>query len=59
MYKGSMTLFKGIGIGIIGGMILGSYSKNMIGNNKVVKRRAGKAVHAVGDFIESVPYMFR
>lgn len=59
MWRECNSWVKGIGLGIIGGMIISHYSQNMLGTNKMVKRKAGRAVHAVGDFIESVPYIFR
>ena len=59
MWRESSSWMKGLGIGIVGGVILGHCSRNMMGTNKTVKRKAGRAVHAVGDFIESVPYLFK
>ncbi|MDQ5983978.1 MAG: hypothetical protein RUMPE_01007 [Eubacteriales bacterium SKADARSKE-1] len=44
---------------MISGVILGSVFSCMIKENRRVKRKASKAVHAVGDFIEQVPSILR
>ncbi len=41
----------GIAAGVVGATVLG--------NNKKVKKNAHKAMHAVGDLLGNVPYMFK
>ena len=59
MFKSGAYLIKGIFIGMISGIILGASAFCMMKEQRKVKRKASRAIHAVGDFIEQVPCMFK
>ena len=59
MKKKGMGLIGGIGVGVISAAALGLAGSQLLKNNKQVKKRAGNALHAVGDFVENVQYMFK
>ena len=60
MAKTSMGFARGMGAGIAAGMTVGIVgAKMMTGDKRHMKRNAGKAVHAIGDLIDNVQYMFR
>jgi hypothetical protein len=60
MAKTSMGFAKGIGAGIAAGMTVGIVgSQMMMRDKRHFKRNAGKAVHAIGDLIDNVQYMFK
>ncbi len=59
MQKGFSTYMKGIGTGLIAGAAMVTAGSMMVKNNKSVKKNAGKAIHAVGDFIENVQSMMK
>ena len=55
-----MSMVKGIGAGIATGVVVGYMgSKLMKTSPKRIKKRAGKAMHAMGDLVEGVSYMFK
>ncbi len=58
--KNTMSMVKGIGAGIATGVVVGYMgSKLMKTSPKRIKKRAGKAMHAMGDLVEGVSYMFK
>ncbi len=59
MKKKGMGLVGGIGVGMISAAALGLAGAQLMKNSKQVKRSAGKAIHAVGDFVDNVQYMFK
>ena len=59
MCKNGMTLLKGVILGLTSGVIIGSSMCCMIRNPRKLKRKADNVVHAVGDFMGQVPYMFK
>ena len=54
-----MGIIKGIGGGLAAGMAVGFIGGQMMKNSKQMKKKAGKAMHAVGDLFENVQYMFK
>lgn len=54
-----MGVVKGIGTGLAAGMAVGFVGGQMVKNQKQVKRKANKAMHAVGDLFENVQYLFK
>lgn len=60
MKRNSGYFAKGIGTGIAAGLALGVVGSQFVGKNKKgIKKNAGKAMHAVGDLLENVQYMFK
>ena len=59
MKKKGMGLVGGIGVGMISAAALGLAGTQLLKNNQRVKKSAGKAIHAVGDFVDNVQYMFK
>lgn len=59
MFKSSTHMIKGLFIGMISGLFLGSSISCIMRDQRKVKRKASRAIHAVGDFIDQVPYMFK
>lgn len=59
MSKNTMGIIKGVGTGLAAGMAVGFVGSQMMKNQKQVKRKANKAMHAVGDLLENVQYMFK
>jgi len=59
MTKSIVGFVKGVGTGIAAGMVVGAVGSRMMGKNKHFKKRAGKAMGAVGDFIDNVQYMMK
>lgn len=59
MFKNSANIIRGIFIGMMSGIILGASASCMMREQRKVKRKAGRAVHAVGDFIDQIPCMFK
>lgn len=58
--RGAMNVVKGIGAGIATGVVVGYMgSKMMKKSPKQMKKRAGKAMHAMGDLVDGVSYMFK
>lgn len=59
MYRGTMKFITGMGAGMVAGaIVLAAGSKRMKGGKRF-RRNAGKTIHAVGDLIDNVQYMFR
>ena len=52
-------IIKGVGGGLAAGMAVGFIGGQMMKNSKQMKKKAGKAMHAVGDLFENVQYMFK
>lgn len=50
---------KGIATGIAVGTAVGAIGGRLMNNKKAVKKNAGKALRAVGDFLENVQYMMK
>jgi len=50
---------KGVSAGIAVGMVVGSVGSMFLRNNKNVKRKASKAIEAVGNVIDNVQYMMK
>lgn len=63
MYKRTMNVAKGIGMGVLAGMTVAAIStKALSGGNKKathMKKSAGKAMHTVGNLIGDVEKMLR
>ena len=54
-----MGLIRGVVLGMTSGVLIGASLCCMMKNPKKIKRKADKAVHAVGDLVGQVPYMFK
>ncbi len=59
MSKSAMKFVKGIGTGLAVGMVVGTVGSKIMRGNKNVKKRASKAMKAVGDVIDNVQYMMK
>lgn len=59
MYKKTMNAAKLIGIGAAVGMATYCVGSKMYGNKKCIKRKAGKAIHAMEDIVDGIQYMFK
>lgn len=63
MYKQTMNVAKGIGMGILAGMTVAAVSAKTMnsGHKKManMKKNAGKAVHTVGNLIGDVEKMLK
>lgn len=59
MYKKTMNAAKLIGIGAAVGMVTYCVGSKMSSNKKCIKRKAGKAIHAMEDIVDGIQYMFK
>ncbi len=59
MYKSTTNLAKGIGVGMLAGAAAVTVGSMMMKDKKQLKKNAGKAMHAVGDFINNMEYMMK
>ena len=59
MSRNAMNVAKGIGAGMVAGVMVGFVGSQMMKNEKKMKKKAGKAFSAVGDLIENAQYMFK
>lgn len=63
MYKQTMNVAKGIGMGVLAGMTVAAIStKALSGGHRKgahMKKNAGKAIHTVGNLIGDVEKMLR
>lgn len=59
MSRNAMGVVKGIGAGMAAGMVVGFMGSQMMKNEKQMKKKASKAINAVGDLIENAQYMFK
>lgn len=55
MSKNATGVVKGIGAG----MVVGCMGSQMMKNEKQMKKKASKAINAVGDLIENAQYIFK
>ena len=60
MMKSTMNMVKGVGIGMLAGAAVTVVGSQMMKTDKKhLKKNAGKAMHAVGDFISNMEYMMK
>lgn len=59
MYKSTTNLAKGIGMGILAGAAAVTVGSMVMKDKKHLKKNAGKAMHAMGDFINNMEYMLK
>jgi len=59
MYKRSMTMTKGVCIGVLAGAAAAVVGTQMMKDKKHLKKNANKALHAMGDLVGNVEGMFR
>ena len=59
MYKSTTNLAKGIGVGLLAGAAAATVGSMVMKDKKHLKKNAGKAMHAVGDFISNMEYMMK
>lgn len=58
MAKNKAGIIKGIGAGLIAGMIVGFAGSAMLMDNKKYKRKAAKAADTIEDLVEGVKEVF-
>ncbi len=54
-----MKCSLGLGAGMVAGMLVGYMGSQFIKNEKQMKKKANKAINAVGDLIENAQCMFK
>ena len=57
MYRRTMDIAKGVGMGVLAGVAVAAVSTKMMGSNRKathMRRSAGKAVHTVGNLIGDI-----
>ncbi|HHW45299.1 MAG TPA: hypothetical protein GXX17_00110 [Clostridiales bacterium] len=59
MARNTMSFIKGVGTGIAAGAVIATVSRSMMKNRKSLAKKTGKAMRAVGDFVESMQYMLK
>lgn len=59
MKKNQACIMRAIGSGIATGMFLGLMGSQLFNNKKQLKKKAGNAMHAMGDLLDNVQYMFK
>lgn len=61
MNRGLNGFAKGVMTGVVVGSVVGSVAATMKKNrNKsYIKKNAGKAINAVGDFVDNMRYIFK
>lgn len=59
MYKQTMGMVKGIGVGMVAGAAVVGVGSMMLKDKKHLKKNAGKAMHAVGELINNVDFLFK
>lgn len=59
MYKNTMGIVKGVGVGMLAGAAAVAVGSKMMKDKKHLKKNMGKAAHAVGDLIDNMGYMFK
>lgn len=59
MTRGAGRFIKGMGAGLAAGMTIYAVGSTMMKNKKNVRKNAGRAIKAVGSFIDNVQYMMK
>ena len=59
MKGGFMNVVKGMAGGIIAGAAVGYVGKTMIDKKPKLRKKANKAMHTMGQIIETAQYMFK
>ena len=59
MYKRSMTMTKGVCIGVLAGAAVAVVWTQMMKDKKHLKKNANKALHAMGELVGNVEGMFK
>ncbi len=60
MEKGkTSSVVKGVAGGMIAGIAVGMASKALIDSKPKMKKKANKAMNAVGQFIDTAQYLFK
>ncbi len=59
MVKNTMNVVKGVGVGMLAGAAAVTVGSMMFKDRKHLKKNAGKALHAFGELVDNVEYMFR
>lgn len=54
-----MSIAKGIAGGMIAGMAVGYAGKKMMESKPKMRKKANKAIHTVGQILDTAQYMFR
>ena len=59
MGKDTMTTLKGVGAGLIAGMMFGFVSSVMMNDSRKSKRKANKAIDTVENILEGMQEIFK
>ena len=60
MAKGSMmSVVKIAAGGMLAGMVVGAAGKTIIDNKPKMRKKANRAIHTVGQIIDTAQYMFK
>ncbi len=59
MAKGAMNVVKGIAGGMIAGIAVGAVGKSVIDKKPKLRKKANKAMNAMGQIIDTAQYMFK
>lgn len=54
-----MNVAKGIGTGLMAGMVVGYVGGQLTKNNQSLKKRTTKAMNSVTDLVDNVQHMFK
>lgn len=55
----TMSFIRGVGTGLAAGAVIATVGRNMMKNRKNFAKKTGKAMRAVGDFVENIQYMIK
>lgn len=60
MQKSTMNVVKGVSAGLMAGMAMGYVGKKMMDkNSNQLKKKASKAVHTMGNLLDTAQYMLK
>lgn len=54
-----MNVVKGVAGGMLAGMAVGYAGKRILDGKPKMKKNANRAIHTMGQFLDTVSYMFR
>ena len=54
-----MNVVKGVAGGMLAGMAVGYAGKKILDGKPKMKKNANRAIHSMGQFLDTVSYMFR
>ncbi|MBQ9672997.1 MAG: hypothetical protein IJV39_03810 [Ruminococcus sp.] len=61
MFNSNAGMFKGICIGVASGIAMGMFGEKLVsgGMKTPIKKKMNKALHAVGEVVDTASYMFK